>query len=179
MENTLELIESKIRKYKLLKTFNIFLASIFSLIGTISIVGLLMILNTLFGVGYFTCFVLTFVLSQIYSVVINEFLFKKIENKMNDILSEINRMKVECECNICLVSKQINNNIASRYENLSLESKLELLTYIKDGINSEDGDSLITSLNEEQNKDFKPIPFKKGYSRRRNIENERDKQNYS
>ena len=178
MGSDLDLINSKIRKYKLLRFLNIFLASLFSLIGTVSIVYFLMFLNMFLRVGYFTCFVLAIALARFYSFVINNVVLIKIENKINNTLLDIVGMMEDYKCNVNLKSEVKNDCIEKRFQQLSLRNQLELLTYIKNGITIDDRCDrfLSTSLEDgynEENSDA--ISIGNGYTRSRNIETERGK----
>lgn len=176
MENILELINLKLKKYKLFKKLNIFLATLFSLIGTVSIVSLLMFLNMFCSVGYIACIVLSVVLSQLYSFVINEGVLKKIDAKMNnislDIVEMINNLgtKNELKLDIC------NDNIKQRFDGLSLSRQLELLRYVRNDLQyidrTELDKSCLFSSNVFEKSNNMVVSLESGYARNRNLRDE-------
>ena len=176
MENILELINLKLKKYNLLKKLNIFLATLFSLIGTVSIVSLLMFLNMFCGVGYIACIILSFVLSQLYSFAINEGILKKIDVKMNaislDIVEMINNLKTknELKLDIC------NDNIKQRFDSLSSFRQLELLRYVRNDLQYIDRAELekmcLPSKDIFEESNNLVVSLESGYARRRNLRDE-------
>ena len=134
MREKWNLIHLNIKKWKWLRFLNIFLASLLSLVGTISIVEFLMVLNNTFNVGYFICFILTFILSHAYSFVVNKILLIKIENKMNNVRLETFKMLDDYKSKDNLKSEIDSRNFIHRFENLSSKNQIKLLTYVKDNL---------------------------------------------
>ena len=149
------------------KIFDIFLAVILSFVGVISITSFMMFLNSSLGVSFFTCFILTIGLSQVYSAIANLFI-KYLGNKVNKIdnigyVKDNNFKSLESE------------NIRDRFEKLSRVSKVELLNYIKEKalndidcdcvkmLDNRDSLSLICDFNKNNN----CIDMGNGYSRKK------------
>ena len=113
------------KQAKILKVLNIFLASIFSLCGLISIVSFTMYLNTFFKINYLKCLLLIYTLTKIYSSLVNIPL-NKIDKKRKDILKETNKLILE---------QAKKSTLEDRYNNLSKNNQLKLLKYTKEVIN--------------------------------------------
>lgn len=138
MGKNCNLIRLNIKKWKWLRFLNIFLASLFSLIGTISIVDFLMFLNITFNVGYFGCIVFSFVLSQTYSFAVNKMVLTKIENKTKNIYLEIVKALDDSRTRDSLKLEENNRGIEQRFENLSSKRKKELLMYVRNDLKNDD-----------------------------------------
>lgn len=147
MDNIIKEINTKNKQVRRRKLFSFFLAIVLSLLGVISITSLLMRLNMVFGIKYFNCLVLTFIISSIYSYGVNS-LIKKIDKKTKDIMLEINLLETEYkhERGIEFSDIQIIKKIELRFDGLSRENKIKLLNYIKDKIPSIDGLNKIFEL---------------------------------
>lgn len=132
------LIHLNIKKWKCLRFFNIFLASLCSLVGTISIVEFLIVLNSIFSVGYFMCVSLAFVLSRLYSFIVNEVLLIKIENKMDNVRLETIKLLDYAKTKDNLKLETNSLSLVQKFENLSSQSKIELLMYVKNDLENID-----------------------------------------
>lgn len=176
MENILELINLKIKKYKLFKKLNIFLATLFSLIGTVSIVSLLMFLNMYCSVGYFACIILSVLLPQLYSFVIKEMVLIKVDAKMNNIYLDIVRMINDVETKNKLELDINNDDIKQRFDSLSSSKQLELLRYVKNDLKYVDRSELdklcLSSKSVIEASNNMVVSLESGYSRSRNIREE-------
>ena len=132
MDNKLKLITVKERKIKFLKLTDLLLRIVLTLIGTISLVGVLMFLNSMLGIGYFSCLVITLIVPPIYSFVVNTSLIR-FDNKISNMELEVERMIDECNKeDDKLEDDVIIKDIEIRFDGLSNERKMELLMYIKD-----------------------------------------------
>ena len=138
MDNDSEKINLKKEQVKWLKVLNIFLASIFSLVGLISVMSLMMYLNNTFNVSYLICLFLTFGATKAYSYFVN-LLLDRVDAKRNNILFEIEDLEKEME-------------LEKKYERLSRDSKLKLLYFARDYVS-----------NVENNRDDKIIHEDKFY----------------
>ena len=122
MDNDSEKINLKREQVKWLKVLNIFLASIFSLVGLISVMSLMMYLNNTFNVSYLICLFLTFGATKAYSYFVN-LLLDRVDEKRNNILFEIEDLEKEME-------------LEKKYERLSRDSKLKLLYFARDYVSN-------------------------------------------
>lgn len=122
MDNDSEKINLKREQVKWLKVLNIFLASIFSLVGLISVMSLMMYLNNTFNVSYLICLFLTFGATKVYSHFVN-LLLDRIDEKRNNVLFEIEDLEKEME-------------LEKKYERLSRDSKLKLLYFARDYVSN-------------------------------------------
>lgn len=138
MDNDSEKINLKKEQVKWLKVLNIFLASIFSLAGLISVMSLMIYLNNTFNVSYLICLFLTFGATKVYSYFVN-LLLDRIDEKRNNVLFEIEELEKEME-------------LEKKYERLSRNSKLKLLYFARDYVS-----------NVEKNRDDKIIQEDKFY----------------
>lgn len=133
-DNNLDILYSKYKQRKKYKIKNILLVSIFCLLGVISIMDILIILNKYIGFNIIINCLSLFSLTSIYSSIVNIILEKQ-DKKLKDINMEIK----ELESNIFNEldkDKNLNNlsNITSlelRFDGLTTENKLKLLNYIK------------------------------------------------
>ena len=62
-----KLIKIKERKIKLFKMLDILLRCILTLVGSVSLVSILMLLNNIFGVSYISCLIISLIVPSIYS----------------------------------------------------------------------------------------------------------------
>jgi len=132
MDNKLKLITVKERKIKFLKLTDLLLRIFLTLIGTISLVGVLMFLNSMLGISYFNCLVITFIVPSIYSCIVNSSLIR-LDNKISNMELEMERMIDECNKeDDKLEDDVIIKDIEIRFDGLSNERKMELLMYVKE-----------------------------------------------
>lgn len=127
-----DLIINKIKKIKLFKMIDMFLRIVLTLFGTISLVSILMFLNSKFGISYFKCFIMILIVPSIYSFVVNSMLkrfgnaIKKMEFEVEDILNKVDKSNE--------ISKDNKLELEIRFDKLSADSKLMLLRYVRDSL---------------------------------------------
>lgn len=127
-----DLIIDKTKKIKLFKMIDLFLRINLTLFGTISLVSILMYLNSRFNVSYFNCFIMTLILPSIYSCFINESLIKfdnkikKMELEVKNMVNEFNKSNK--------ISKEDKLDLEIKFDKLSTDSKLLLLRYVRDSL---------------------------------------------
>lgn len=178
MDNKLDVTQMKKKKLKYYKIFDLFLRSVLTLFGSVSLVSILMFLNSRFGVSYFSCLIITFIAPSVYSAIVNSSL-EDMDNKIKKMELEICELEDECKKENGLTKDSIIKNIEIRFEGLSNDRKRELLSYIKDRIPDgscyeyisklEDNDSL--SLMDDEHLEL--VSEKEYvYSRKRNINDE-------
>lgn len=133
-DNNLDILYSKYKQRKKYKIKNILLVSIFCLLGVISIMDILIILNKYIGFNIIINCLSLFSLTSIYSSIVNIILEKQ-DKKLKDINMEIKELE-SIIFNELDKDKNLNNlsNITSlelRFDGLTTENKLKLLNYIK------------------------------------------------
>lgn len=177
-DSGLNIIKIKERKIKFLKVIDLFLRIVFTLIGTFSLVSILMFLNSRFGVSYFSCLVVTLIAPSIYSFFVN-LLLDGMGNKIKRMEFEIKRLEDQYKEDNRLRKDSIIKNIEIRFEGLSNDRKKELLNYIKDRIPQGSCYEYISKLEDSDvlslicDDDLVDVSEKeKGYSRKRNISDE-------
>ena len=139
-----DLINNKIKKIKFYKNIDMFFRIILTLFGSISLVSVLMFLNSRFGVSYFKCFVVTLIVPSIYSCLVNESLVK-FNNKIRVMEFEVENILKE---KIEELSK--NEKLEIRFDKLSTDSKLMVLRYARDSLSMDlNNRSDVNGLNNE------------------------------
>lgn len=139
-----DLINNKIKKIKFYKNIDMFFRIILTLFGSISLISVLMFLNSRFGVSYFKCFVVTLIVPSIYSYLVNESLVK-FNNKIRMMEFEVENILKEKNDKL---SK--NEKLEIRFDKLSTKSKLMVLRYARDGLSMDlNNRSNINGLNNE------------------------------
>ena len=126
-------IENKNKEIKLYKVYDIFIRSILTLIGTITSISILMFLNNVFNVSMLSCIIMSIIIPQLYSIIINNSL-KGLDNKIKNKEYELSALEDKKSLEQ-LITKQNTNEIKQiefRFEGLSNERKIELLNYIKE-----------------------------------------------
>lgn len=132
-------IKNKKRNIKMYKIFDLFIRSFLTIVGAVSLLSLLMFLNSRLGVSYFSCFVMTCIIPSVYSLLVNSSLKgldKKIKNMKYELSDMENKYKKNNENikNIEKIDDRLIEKIEFRFGGLSNEKKLELLNYIKNTI---------------------------------------------
>ena len=174
MLEILKVLNDKKREYRRLIIFNLLLTFFLTLIGSISIISLSMFLYKEKIFSFLGCIFLDLILGSVYSFFSNIVLEKNADKKKK-LLCEIS----EIEYNLNKILNSKNKSINLRYDNLSRDSKLKLLSYIKDNLSEfnidnidnliEDNDLIIDdSKNIEIDYDNRNLMVDKGsYSRKK------------
>lgn len=132
----LDLIDNKSKKIKGYKMLDLFIRIILTFGGSMSLLLVLMFLNSRLGVSLFDCFLITCIAPSIYSVFVNcslEDFDKKIKNmqlELNELMCEyktIEELDKKQEC----VKNSVIEKIELRFDGLSNERKIKLLKYIQ------------------------------------------------
>lgn len=174
VENNLLLFKK--RKFKLFKVFDLFIRTTLTMVGTLSLVSILMFLNNYFGVSYFSCFLMALVMPNLYSNIINVSL-KELDNKIKEIQNDIYNLAMEIDKCDELSKDDIIKNIEIRFEGLSSSRKKELLNYIKSKMVQNNDYRYISKLENDEvlvllDSSDKTSDEMFKYSRKRNISDE-------
>lgn len=184
-ENKMKKIDSKRRVVKLLEILSYFMAVLFTLVGTVSCVGLMIFLYEVFNISFIICVFLTLVLPCFYSHVVN-YLIDCVDSKRDCVLSEISFLEEDYNQIIENSCQQLSVYLSMRFNNLSRERQLELLNYIKGDLPTVGQERQIGTLNcdemlrlmcelDKMEYDCSLKCDDSGYSRRRIISDEIDK----
>lgn len=168
-----ELLFLKKKKLELFRMFDLFLRIVLTLVGTVSFVSILMILNIKFGISYFSCLVLILTVPYVYSTIINISL-ERLDNKIEEIKKDITDLEIEFDKCYQQDRENIIKNIEIRFDGLSNDKKKKLLNYIK--INMVD-DSFCEYINKLEDDDVlvllddidETVKEESVYSRKRTI----------
>ena len=126
-----KLIKIKERKIKLFKMLDIFLRCVLTLVGSVSLVSMLMFLNNMFGVSYISCLIISLIVPSIYSYAVNTSL-KKIDDKIRNMEFDLVKLIDECDNDNELIKDFVVKDVEIRFDGFSNNKKMELLMYIKD-----------------------------------------------
>lgn len=139
----MDIFNKKKKRYKLLVSLSLLISIVLTLIGSISIVCLIMFLYEIFNISLLCCLVLDILLPHIYGYVC-KFITNGLDNKIQDVKMDINILEKEYT-----IEKKIDD-ILIRLDSLSVVRQIEALKYIKNDLrkcNMFDGVDLLNDIN--------------------------------
>ena len=135
MDNNLRFIKVKERKINFLKSIDLLLRVVLTLVGAVSLVDMLMFLNNMFGVSYFVCLIISLIVPSVYSYIVNASL-QGFDNKIRNMELDLIKIKDEYDNDNKMTKDVVIKDIEIRFDGLSNERKMELLMYVKEKLSS-------------------------------------------